>query len=338
LEQKSVSINPFKSDTAKKLARDLDTARTARAKLADRLATAQTAVIERQTSTRALARDGADDRALDAAEAALRAAQDRVATLIAALGDAETQVAALESEQAHLADQKLRAETAAAIEVMAQEIEKAGVAFGVAAAQLTEISRRVAEIILDGHGLAAFAMNAGGEVPAAVEMIARLLRDRARATIDGATPAALPKAETVPAPVQQLPPQIRHVFMMRPAKYTDTDGKLVILRRWLDADLPPEIAIRALRSGCAVEVTDPRRKKLFGQQGTRGPYLPDPSDCDDLDAAGPAALGDAVEPAPPPEEPTPAPDFDRPVVKHSRFQEVDRGPAYTITRPRQTMP
>jgi hypothetical protein len=331
-----VNINPFKSDAAKKLAGDLDRARAGRVKLSDRLTAAQSAVTERQAATRALACDGADDGALDAAEAALRAAQDRVATLSAALGDADTQVAVLESEQAHLADQRLRAESAAAIEAMAHEIEKAGVAFGVAAAQLTEISRRVAEIVLDGHGLAAFAMNAGGEVPAAVEMIARLLRDRARATIDGAAPAALPKAETVPLKASPpAPPETEMVFCLRHCKWRDPVTDEVRLgARFEDCEMPPKIAARALRSGAATRMDDPRRRPNKGTWGRR----PIAEHCFNLDAVDVDALPsiDAfVEP--PAEIHASAPNIEHAPVKHSAFEKIDRGPAYTITRPRQTM-
>jgi len=298
-------INPFKSDAAKKLARDLDTARTAWHKLAERLATAQTAVIERQTATRALARDGADDRALDAAEAELRAAQDRVVTLTASLSDAEAQVATLESEQARLADEKLRAETAAAIEGMAHEIEEAGAAFGAAAAQLTEISRRISDIVLEGHGLAAFAMNAGGEVPAAVQMIIRLLHDRARATIGGAAPAALPNTESPSVKAASAPaPKTELVFLLRHVKWRDqVSGEIKLGARFEDCEMPPEIAGIALRCGAAVAVTHEFRKHNKGTWGRR----PVAEQCFDLDAVDVDALPsiEATEPTPPDEPPPP---------------------------------
>ena len=89
-------MNPFKSDPDKKLARDLDAARASRDGLVSRLKTADLATAERRTAAQRLARDGADDTMLDAAEAELRRAQDRITTLTAALGETEQQVAALE--------------------------------------------------------------------------------------------------------------------------------------------------------------------------------------------------------------------------------------------------
>ena len=56
---------------------------------------------------------------LDKAEAKLRAAQDRVATLSSALAETKQKITVLEAEQAAAADKKLRSETVA-------EIDKAG--------------------------------------------------------------------------------------------------------------------------------------------------------------------------------------------------------------------
>jgi hypothetical protein len=86
--------------------------------------------------------NGVDDAALDQAEAALRAASDRVSTLTAALAESEQQVVALERERDALADRKVRAATAAQIEKMAVELEQAGVAFEAAAAKLVTACAR----------------------------------------------------------------------------------------------------------------------------------------------------------------------------------------------------
>ena len=109
-------MNPFKSDPEKKLARDLNAARTNRDKLAERLKATELALSERRAEAHRLARDGADDSELDAAEAALRSAQHRQSTLAAALIDVERQVQDLERGHDDLADKKVRAETAAVIE------------------------------------------------------------------------------------------------------------------------------------------------------------------------------------------------------------------------------
>jgi multidrug efflux pump subunit AcrA (membrane-fusion protein) len=94
-----IPLGAFKSDPEKKLARDLSAARTNCDKLAERLKAIDSAVSERRAQAQRLARDGANDTDLDAAEAALRSAQDRRSTLAAALVDVEKQV--LDLERAH---------------------------------------------------------------------------------------------------------------------------------------------------------------------------------------------------------------------------------------------
>ncbi len=255
-------MNPFKSDPEKRLARDLDAARASRDGLVTRLTAAELAVTERRTAAQRLARDCADDAMLDAAEAELRRAQDRVSTLTAALAETERQVSALERARDDAADKKRRAETAAAIEKLAQDLTQAAAAFDTGSSQLAETCSRIAPIVLDCYGLQAFAMNARAEVPAAVQMITGILKDRARSTLAGTAPAALPKVETIPEPVQLPPPKTETVFFLRAAKWKDAEGKTRLIPKWSDAELPPAIAARALAVGAAVPVTDERRKKI----------------------------------------------------------------------------
>ena len=93
--------------------------RTGCSSLTARLAVAELEVSERREDAKRLAVEGADDGVLDKAEAKLRAAQDRVATLSSALAETKQKITVLEAEQAAAADKKLRSETVA-------EIDKAG--------------------------------------------------------------------------------------------------------------------------------------------------------------------------------------------------------------------
>ncbi len=305
-------MNPFKPDPEKKLAHDLDAARASRDALVIRLKAAELAVTERRTAAQRLARDGADDAMLDAAEADLRRAQDRVATLTAALGEIEQQVTEFECARDDLAGKKLRAETAAAIEKLAQELAQAAAAFDTGSSQLAETCNRIAPIVLDCYGLQAFAMNARAEVPAAVKMITGILKDRARATLDGNAPATLPKPAPDVAPEQMVPPpKIVTVFFLRATKWKDSEGKTRLIPKFSDGELPPAVAARALAVGAAVAVTDERRKK-YGSQS-----LPPPNEewCFNLD--------DATEPS-------------REPVQHSAFEVVDRGKPYALKVARGT--
>jgi hypothetical protein len=119
-----------------------------------------------------------------------------------------------------------------------------------------------------------------------------------------------------PVAVKQLPPpETVRLFFLRDAKYTDTSDKLILIRRFTDADVPPAIAARARHSGIATGVADPRRKKLYGLQGTKGSQPPDPATCESLDPPAPSGV---VEP-----------------IKHSAFEPLDRGPPIIGRIPRE---
>jgi hypothetical protein len=194
----AVIVNPlgaFKSDPEKKLARDLAAVRSIRDKLSERLRATELAISERRAEAQRLARDGANDSELDAAEAALRSAQDRRATLAAALFDVERQVQELERAHDDLADKKLRAETAATVEKLVLEVAEAAAAFDAGAEKLAECTGRAAAIVADARGLEIFATHARAEVHAAIAMTTALLRSRASEVLKGNAPAKLPKPE-----------------------------------------------------------------------------------------------------------------------------------------------
>lgn len=268
-------VNPFKPSPEKKL----EAARASRDKLAERLTAAELAIVEHQAAAQRLARDGALDAQLDDAEAALRASRDRRDTLSTALADLNQKVAALERERDELADRQLRAETAAVIEALAVEITTVGTAFDAGLSKLGEACGRAAELVYDAKGLEVFAVRVRSEVPATLEMISRLLRDRARATIDGSAPATLPGAVVEPKPLP--PPTTERVFLIRHVKWTNAARQLCIAEAIFDADLPIAVAARALKSGAALQLSDPRRRKLGG---TRASRVPDPKFCESLDA------------------------------------------------------
>jgi hypothetical protein len=84
--------------------------------------------------------------------------------------------------------------------------------------------------------------------------------------------------------VEQAP--LMTVFMWKSARFRDHAGVTRIARQWDDAEMPLEIAQRALRCGVAVPVTDPRRAKLKGSRGefTVDPRSPDIVNLDDENA------------------------------------------------------
>jgi hypothetical protein len=300
----------FKADPAKKLANDLEAARANRDKLTERLAAAEASIAERKTAAKDLARDGADDAQLDRAENELRKAQTRAATLSAALDETKQQIAAFEKNQADLTDKKLRAATAAEIERRAAGLEAVGAAIDALFIKFVEATQSAAEVTLDGKGLAIFAQSARGEIPPAVQMVARELRNRAAATLAGTAPATLP---TQPPQLVAPPPPPPSVvcFALRHVAWTDHQG---VLRsagaNSGNLELPEAAAKRGLENGAVILMSDPKVKQLARSRAEL--FVPDPRRCEVLDdsvvppstaktakhSAFPLPPGEAFEPHP----------------------------------------
>jgi hypothetical protein len=86
----------------------------------------------------------------------LRAAQDRTKSLKAALADVEQELEALERNKAEIADRKLRAETAAEIELVVRKMTEASAEFDATAARLSEYTTRAVPWLWEVRGLDEF--------------------------------------------------------------------------------------------------------------------------------------------------------------------------------------
>src|SRR3954471_18535392 len=197
----------FKSSNPEKnLQREIETAKANRQRMSAKLAECEQAM----TRQAALAKDyavGGDDAALDVAEGSLRAAQDRAATLKTALLDVDQRLAELEQSKTEKVDRKLRAETAAEVEALARDFAERAAAFDNAATSLSECTRRVVPLVIDGHGLNNFAGICRSDVPPAVTMLTTLLHAYADDVLSGRAPAALPRPDD-PALVQAPAPAV----------------------------------------------------------------------------------------------------------------------------------
>jgi hypothetical protein len=189
---------PKASDPQKKAQRDLDAARASRNSLFERRKIAETSAAEHRDKARKLAREGADDQTLSAAELDMRREQDRTATFTGAISDVEATIANLEGEIAQIIDQRCRNETAAALTTLADKLAAAATAFDEPAGQLAEMARESALIVLDGHPLQVFMHAVKEQVPPTVAVITNGLRDHAKAVLAGTAPASLPKPVAEP--------------------------------------------------------------------------------------------------------------------------------------------
>jgi hypothetical protein len=137
-----------------------------------------------------------------------------------ALTDVEQQLEALELKKAEIADQKVRAQTAAEIELVVRKMTEAAAEFDAAAARLSEHTARALPWLWEVRGLNDFVNVGRAQVPPAVDMVATMLRAYAGDVVSGKVSATLPRGDDrasgqVPVPAQQ--PEEPH-FTYRVAK------------------------------------------------------------------------------------------------------------------------
>jgi hypothetical protein len=258
----------------------LNTARISQDKLQRRLADAEAIVITKQIAAKSLARNGAADEQLDKAEAAQRAAEDRVATLTAALAETTAELAVLEADQAAAADKAQRAGTADKIKDDAARLIEAAKMFDHGAKALAEIATDVSAYIPDAAGLAVFCSSARSEVPPALDLLHSVMQSFAQSVLAGSAPAKLPSPAPIAAPVLLAPPTTR-VFSVKPVTWTGHDGTRQTAHAWLDLDVTHTVASKALKIAAAVPMNSPVRKVKLGFARTSA--KPQPQDCVNLD-------------------------------------------------------
>jgi hypothetical protein len=224
--------------------------RISRDALATRLAAAQGGVVEANVALRQLAVQGADDAALAAGEAKLRASQDRVTTLSAGLIETEQHLATLAAAAADVADRKLRGQTSAAIEAVASDLEDAAKLFEAGASALLEAAKRSSAIISDAVGLETYASGVVIETPPAVAMTAEMLRTHANHVLNSLNdaPAAMPTPAKPFVKVIEAKPPTKSVFTMRHVRWSTPEGNQ-FRPMYSTIELPLDVADRALQNG-----------------------------------------------------------------------------------------
>jgi len=297
----------------------LQAVRANRDRLTAKLAESEQGVIERKAAAQALARDGADDATLTAAEDKLRAAQDRMQSIASARIEVEQQLAELDREQAQLADIKTRAETATEIELMAAKLERLTPQFDAHFEQILEIANHAAASgIWDGAALANYANASRIQISAAFEMTAKSLRERRDRVLDGRSPSTLTKPDAPRAAVAVAEPPVVRVFTTKNISWTTAEGQKTA-GKFNDVDLPPETAQRALASG----ICQPIGGELWRQwSGTKALVSPPVAECTALDAVD---VGGTAEVIP----------LNADMPTDPRFQRVDRGPPVILRVPRE---
>jgi hypothetical protein len=161
--------------------------------------------------------------------------------------------------------------------------------------------------------VSAYIRNAVSEIQNAMELTGSDLRRTVAGVRDGNGP--IPRAPVAVAPPQLAPVEavpMQQVFMMRAARYRNADGRQVALGQYRVSALPLPVAERALKTGAAVSIADPRRREL---QGMKGMVDPDLSRCEALDDSPLVEPKSHVEP-----------------IQHSAFEQHPNVPAPYIKR------
>ena len=207
----------FKSNPEKAIQRDIDAASANQQRLSARLAENNQAITRHAQTAKDCAL-GADDAGLEAAEALLRAAQVRAGSLQTAIAEIELRLAALEVTKGEILDKRVRAQTAAEIELLVRKLTEIGAEFVSLAESLSEHTGKAVPIIFEANGVNNIVTICKSQVSEAIGMVCKLLRAHGDAVIAGIAPAALPRPDDpalaqVPAPA--LPSEDH--FTYRPA-------------------------------------------------------------------------------------------------------------------------
>jgi hypothetical protein len=187
----------------------------ARQKLADRLSTAETVLLEKRVAAERLAVAGATNGQLDRAEAKMRTVEDHAKTLRAALAEFDEQVVSTERALAEAKAQRDRDVVADAIEAMAAAIEQAAPGFGAGAAALVAAVTKSAASIPEATRFSASVDAMRREVLSAADLICWELRSTAVRTRAGNANIVFPaQAE----PEQPPPPEIERqlIYTLNP--------------------------------------------------------------------------------------------------------------------------
>jgi hypothetical protein len=250
-----------------------------------------------------LANAGADDVDLGKAESKVSEADKLVKRRLLAVETKDSEIKTLQAVLDDAADQKQRNETVIACHKLEAELVKEGEVIAASAARFSDIAARVIPIAPEANGLRNFSDVLVQQIPEAVELLSRLIREHAAAILRKEAPSTVKRPEA-PVVVPAVPRPVRvSLFAMQSIKFTDPDsGKLIVAQKFSDVEMPPSYAKSALENKICVRVTDPLRAQ---HNGTVGGHA-DPAHAYDLDAAmnepKPAAV-DPIRASSPPASP-----------------------------------
>jgi predicted transcriptional regulator len=295
--------------------------------LNERLGISEAAIASYRQQARQLAANCADDKAISAAEGKMRDAQDRSVTLSGAIVDVDKTIAELVAQIDQIVDKRCRAETSAAVNAMASELEDAARKFASAAQRLGDAARATGLLVPEGTALHQwYALHVREQLAPTVETIISALRAHGQGVLNGSRPAGLPRpAPEPPKLVVVPPPETQNVFILRNLKFVNQAGGIATAGRYKRADLPKKLAELALASGAALSISDKRCRDL---EQMASPLQPHETSCEWIGPKG-------RESAPLVMRRGGGPPIHSSLTE---FTPMDRGKPFTVTVPRGPEP
>lgn len=302
--------NPFRKSPMQKLETNLAALAERGDQLAAKRIAAQSALENaKKVRQEALLSGDLDD------QRALVMLQEAVDTSISALAGIDDALAAL-AQQKTAAEKTLAAERERVARAKAsEEINAATDGVDGRIGKLLSSTRDIGAALMavehlsfEAGQLGRYLSNVSGEAEVALAFVLSDLRRLSDAVGKGHEP--IPRAPRAPEPVAapEPPPPTMPVFMLRSAHFRDHDGRRRFVGQWEDATMPVATAQRALSTGIAVPMTDPRRAQLRGCRG--GDFDPRAADVVDLDAAETHQGNPNFEPDP--------------ILREANFRVIDR--------------
>jgi hypothetical protein len=229
-----------------------------------------------------LASDGVDTATLKVARADVRECSDVVIERLNAIIRSDAEIVRLEAIRDDAADQKQRNETVIGCHKLEAELVKEGELIAASAARFSDIAARIIPIAPEANGLKGFSDVLVAQIPEAVALLSRLIREHAAAILRKEAPSKLKQPEVpVVVPIVQKPVRVS-LFAMRSIKYLDPDSqKLVVIQKFQDGEFPLSYGKAALDLKICVRISDPLRKANHHQAAGHA----EPLHAFDLDAA-----------------------------------------------------
>jgi hypothetical protein len=220
--------------------------------------------------------------------------------LAPALAEIEKLLVQIEADRTEMLDKKTRTATALATNALADEMTEAHASYDASTSALNEVCSRALAVTMEANGLSVFLTSSLIEVAAAVPVLGEVLKQHARAVLNGSAKAEMPTPEKPFVAPVEVQPVTTQVFVMKQVRWTAAEGQR-FAPKYAILDLPPDVADRALNLKACTPIPGP---EWAAYKGTYSPFNHH-AEAINLDAE--AVEGETLSPTAPPYGKAPMP-------------------------------